>query len=121
MTARFITAPDKLPKTDLENNQSKILMVDVEWHDIETLAILCMTKNVKYDFYLFGPTSIDEEWLDHAVEESESILINNHPETDRHSEIKHKLGKLPKSISMGSNTDEVKVPMDYIIKHIEVE
>ncbi len=119
MTARFITAPDKLPKADPEEVHSKILMVDVEWHDIESLAVLAMTRNIKYDFYLFGPTSIDTEWLDHAVEEAEAILINNSPDTERHGEIKHKLGKSPKSISMGTNADTVKVPMDYIVKQLE--
>jgi len=121
MTARFITAPDKLPKTDLENNQSKILMVDVEWHDVEAIAILCMTKQVKYDFYLFGPTSMDEEWLDHAIETADVILINNNEESDRHIDIKSKLNKSEKALSMGSSLDELTVPIDYIVKQLEVE
>jgi len=74
MTARFITAPDKLPQADSEEVHAKILMIDVPWHDISNIAILCMTKQVKYDFYLYGPTSIDEEWLNHAVETAEVIF-----------------------------------------------
>jgi hypothetical protein len=119
MNARFITAPDKLPLVATEEIPA-ILIVDSEWHAIEAIAVLCMTKHVKYDFYLFGPTSIDEEWLSHAAEKAQIILVNNNADSNRHLEIKQKLTKLEKSISMGSAADAVKVPMDYIIRQIEV-
>jgi hypothetical protein len=118
MTARFITAPDKLPAPDAEEEHKKILIVDSEWHDIENIAFLCMTRQVKYDFYLFGPTSIDTDWLDHAAEEADTILINN--TSQRHSGIKSELLKLNKSIEIGEG-NTLKTPMDFIVKQIEEE
>ena len=119
MTARFITAPDKLPAADREELHTKILIVDSDWHDIEAIAILCMTKQVKYDFYLFGPTSIDLKWLDHAVEEADTILVNN--ASDRHLAVKKDLNKLNKTKSIGTNADTLKAPMDFIVKQLEEE
>lgn len=118
MTARFITAPDKLPAPDVDEDHKKILIVDSEWHDIENIAFLCMTRQVKYDFYLFGPTSIDKEWLNHAAEEAETILINN--TSTRHMEVKQELAKLNKSQIIGEGSS-IKTPMDYLVKDIETE
>jgi hypothetical protein len=115
MTARFITAPDKIPVLDVQN--TKILIVDTEWHDIEAVALLCMTKQIKVDFYLFGPTSINIEWLEHAAEEADVILING-CDTGRHTEIKTKLSKRVKSMVMGEG-NTIKVPMDYLITQLE--
>ena len=119
MTARFITAPDKLPADDADEKHIKILIVDSDWHDIESIAFLCMTRQVKYDFYLFGPTSIDEEWLDHAASEADTILINN--ASDRHESVKDKLNKLGKTSSIGADNDIFKVPMDFIVTQLETE
>ena len=119
MTARFITAPDKLPAADPEEAHAKILIVDSDWHDIETIAILCMTRQVKYDFYLFGPTSIDLEWLDHAVEQADTILVNG-ATTGRHVDLKASVSKLKKAIVLGEG-NILKVPMDFIIKQLEEE
>lgn len=119
MTARFITAPDKLPVPDPEEAHTKVLIVDTEWHDIESIAILCMTKSVKYDFYLFGPTSINEEWLQHAADEAEFILVNG-ADTGRHEDVKARLGKLKKSTVLGEG-NKLKLPMDFIVKQLEEE
>jgi hypothetical protein len=119
MTARFITAPDKLPVADPEEVHTKILIVDSDWHDIEAIAILCMTRQVKYDFYLFGPTSIDLKWLDRAIEEADTILVNN--ASPRFPDIKDKLKKLSKTKSIGTNADALKAPMDFIVKQLEEE
>jgi len=119
MTARFISAPDKLPAPDPEEVHTKILIVDASWRDIEAIAFLCMTRQVKYDFYLFGPTSIDLKWLDHAVNEADSILING-TDTGRHLEIKTDLSKLKKSIVLGEG-NILKLPMDFIVKQLEEE
>ena len=115
MAARFITAPDKIPVLDVQN--TKILIVDTEWHDIEAIALLCMTKQIKNDFYLFGPTSMNVDWLQHAAEEADVILINGY-DTGRHQEIKTKLSKEEKSIVMGEG-NSIKVPMDYLITQLE--
>ena len=117
MTARFITAPDRLPVADPEEIHTKILIVDANWRDIEAIAFLCMTRQVKYDFYLFGPTSIDLKWLDNAVDEADSILING-TNTGRHLDIKETLGKLKKSIVLGEG-NILKLPMDFIVKQLE--
>jgi hypothetical protein len=77
-----------------------------------------MTRQVKYDFYLFGPTSIDKEWLDHAAEEADVILINNLSE--RHEDLKQKLRTLNKAIILGEDSS-VKTPIDYIVKQLEEE
>ncbi len=119
MTARFISAPDKLPAADPEEIHTKILIVDANWRDIEAIAFLCMTRQVKYDFYLFGPTSIDLKWLDHAADEAESILING-ASTGRHVDIKENLSKLEKSIVLGEG-NKLKLPMDFIVKQLEEE
>ena len=118
MTARFITAPDRLPEQDEQEEHKKILIVDSEWHDIESIAFLCMTRNVKYDFYLYGPTSIDKKWLEHAAEEAETILINN--TSNRHMDLKQELGKLDKSVIIGEGSS-IKAPMDFIVKQLETE
>jgi hypothetical protein len=117
MTARFITAPDRLPAADIEEEHAKILIVDSEWNSIEDIAFLCMTRQVKYDFYLFGPTSIDEAWLEHAAEEADTILVNG-TSTGRHEDIKTKLGKLEKSVVLGEG-NSLKVPLDFIVKDLE--
>jgi hypothetical protein len=119
MTARFITAPDKLPIPDPEESHTKVLIVDTDWSDIESIAFLCMTKQVKYDFYLFGPTSIDLKWLDHAAEEAEFILING-ATTGRHLDVKAELSKLDKAIILGEG-NILKLPMDFIVKQLEEE
>lgn len=119
MTARFITAPDKLPVPDPEESHTKVLIVDSEWSDIESIALLCMTKQVKYDFYLFGPTSIDKEWLNHAAEEAEFILING-TATGRHEDLKAELSKSEKAVILGQN-NEIQLPMDFILNQLEEE
>ena len=119
MTARFITAPDRLPVADPEETHTKILIVDSEWSDIEAIAFLCMTKQVKYDFYLYGPTSIDLKWLDHAVEEADTILING-ASTGRHLAIKTDIGRNDKAITLGEG-NILKLPMDFIVKQLEEE
>ena len=119
MTARFITAPDKLPVPDPEETHTKILIVDSNWSDIEAIAFLCMTQQVKYDFYLFGPTSIDLKWLDHAVEAADTILVNG-ATTGRHINVKDNLGKLKKTIVLGEG-NILKLPMDFIVKQLEEE
>jgi len=117
MTARFITAPDKLPVADPEEVHQKILILDSNWHDIEAIAFLCMTQRVKYDFYLFGPTSIDFNWLDHAAEEADVILVNG-DDTGRHQDAKAKISKLKKSTVMGEGSN-IKFPMDFVVKQLE--
>ena len=117
MTARFITAPDKLPVADPEETHTKILIVDSNWHDIEAIAFLCMTRQVKYDFYLFGPTSIDLEWLDHAANEADVILVNGE-DTGRHKDAKAKISKLKKSTIMGDDSS-IKFPMDFVVNQLE--
>jgi len=119
MTARFITAPDKLPVPDREELHTKVLIVDSEWSDIESIAFLCMTKQVKYDFYLFGPTSIDLQWLNHAAEEAEVILING-AVTGRHEDAKAKLSKSEKAVILGEG-NILKLPIDFIVKQLEEE
>lgn len=117
MTARFITAPDRLPAADAEETHKKVLIVDSDWNNIEDIAFLCMTRQVKYDFYLFGPTSIDEEWLSHAADEADTILVNGYS-TGRHEDIKTKLSKNEKSVVLGEG-NILKVPMDFIVKDLE--
>lgn len=119
MTARFISAPDKLPVADPEEVHTKILIVDANWRDIEAIAFLCMTRQVKYDFYLFGPTSIDLKWLDRAVDAADTILING-TNTGRHVDIKTDISKLEKSIVLGEG-NILKLPLDFIVKQLEEE
>ena len=116
MTAKFITAPDKI-STD-STTQTRILIVDAEWHDVETIALLCMTRQMKYDFYLFGPTSINIEWLNHAAGTADVILINN-VNTGRHVDIKNNLSKLKKAKSLGTPSDKFKLPLDYLVTQLE--
>ena len=116
MAARFITAPDKIPAEAEDCVKSKVLILDSEWHDIESLAILCMTRNIDADFYLYGPTSIDGKWLSQAANESDVILVNNN--SDRHLELKEKVNKESKALSIGTENDEFKVPLDYIVKQL---
>ena len=119
MTARFITAPDKLPVADPEEKHTKILIVDSEWDDIQNLGFLSMTRQIKYDFYLFGPTSIDLKWLDHAIDAADTILVNG-ASTGRHVDIKIELSKLKKSIVLGEG-NILKLPMDFIVEQLEEE
>ena len=117
MTARFITAPDKLPKADTEETHTKVLIIDSEWDDIQNLGFLSMTRQIKYDFYLFGPTSIDLKWLDHAIDEADTILVNG-AETGRHKGIKTKVSNLKKAIVLGEG-NILKVPLDFIVGQLE--
>lgn len=111
MPAKFISAPDKLPT----NDRRKMLIVDADWRDIEALGLLCMTQNVEWDFFLYGPTSIDKEWLDHAVEDAHLIIMNNNEDSDRHINEKTKLKGNDKVVSFGAKGDEYAAPLDCVI------
>ena len=111
MPAKFITPPNKLP----DNDRRKLLIVDADWHDMEAVAVLCMTRNVNLDFYIFGPTSIDIAWLENAAGAVGTILLNNKEDTDRHSELKEELGKLDSVVSLGAANDLHMTPLDYIV------
>lgn len=112
MPAKFITAPDKIPT----NDRDTMLIVDAEWRDIESLGLLCMTRNIDMDFYLFGPTSIDVGWLNHAAEAADVILINN--KSNRHIDIKENLNKNSKAKSLGAAADRHPTPLDYIVEQL---
>lgn len=117
MPAKFITSPDKLPS----NDRNKLLIVDADWHDMEAVAVLCMTRNINLDFYIFGPTSIDTEWLDNAACVANTILINNKEDTERHLEVKDKLEKFDTSVSIGADADPFATPLDYIVSILETK
>lgn len=119
MTARFITAPDKLPVDDPEERHTKILIVDSEWDDIQNLGFLSMTRQIKYDFYLFGPTSIDLKWLEHAIDAADTILVNG-AETGRNQAVKTEVSKSEKTVVMGEG-NIIKTPMDFIVGQLEEE
>jgi len=49
------------------------------------------------------------------------FLINNNEESDRHIDIKSRLSQSEKALSMGASNDTLNVPIDYIIRQLEVE
>lgn len=108
MSTKFVTAPDKLhPEDPLPN----ILIMDAEWSDIENLGLMCMQKNINVNFYIFGPTSIDYNWLAEAANISEVTLVNS--ESDRHHDAKDQLTNV---VKFGSN-EKIVSPVEYIIQH----
>lgn len=118
MPAKFISAPDKLPT----NDRRKLLIVDADWRDIEALGLLCMTQNVELDFFLYGPTAIDKEWLSNASEAATVIIVNNKDDTDRHIEEKKGINSLGKKVlSFGAHGDKYAAPLDCVVALIENE
>ena len=74
MAAKFITAPDRI---STPSDRLKVLLIDAEWKDVENLTYYCMTRPINIDFYIFAPTSIVTDWIDHAMGVVDVVLLND--------------------------------------------
>ena len=110
MAAKFITAPDRITAA---SDRPRILIIDAEWADLENLTFLCMTKTVDIDFYVFAPTSIVTEWLDHALEMADIILLNDL--SDRRDLNNNMLLDDPRTVLFGGR-NKCAAPIDYVIE-----
>jgi len=69
--SRIVTAPD----LDLEQ-RFKVLLVDVEWSDIERLSSTINNININITLFLYGSKEADDVWCINAHKHSHATLIN---------------------------------------------
>lgn len=71
-TSRIITAPD----LDLDN-RFKLLLVDVEWSDIERLSTTINNLDIELTLFLYGSKDEDDTWCINAHKHAYSTLVNS--------------------------------------------
>ena len=69
--SRIITAPD----TDLDH-RFKILLVDVEWSDVEKLSQTINNLGITCSIFLYGSADTDDMWCINVHRHVYSTLIN---------------------------------------------
>ena len=69
--SRIVTAPD----LDLDN-RFKVLLVDVEWSDIERLSQTINNLDLEITLFLYGSAEDDDIWCINTHKHSYSTLIN---------------------------------------------
>lgn len=69
--SRIVTAPD----LDLDN-RFKILLIDVEWSDVEKLSKTIETMGVDVTIFLYGSNDADDTWCINANKHAYSTLVN---------------------------------------------
>jgi hypothetical protein len=69
--SRIVTAPD----LDLDQ-RFKVLLVDVEWSDIERLSSTINNININITLFLYGSKEVDDVWCINAHKHSHATLIN---------------------------------------------
>lgn len=70
-SSRLITEPD----FDLDQ-RFKVLLVDVEWSDIENLSQTIQNLNIDVTVLLFGSNDKDDIWCINAHKHSHATLVN---------------------------------------------
>jgi len=70
--SRIVTAPD----LDLDD-RFKILLVDVEWADVERLSSSVKAFNSDITLFLYGSNDTDDVWCINAHKHAYSTLINS--------------------------------------------
>lgn len=69
--SRIVTAPDN----DLDN-RFKVLLVDVEWADVERLSNSIQALGIEVTLFLYGSNDNDDMWCINASKHAYSTLIN---------------------------------------------
>ena len=69
--SRIVTAPD----LDLDH-RFKVLLVDVEWSDIERLSNTINNLNIDITLFLYGSKETDDVWCINAHKHSYATLVN---------------------------------------------
>lgn len=70
--SRIVTAPDM----DLDK-RFKLLLVDVEWSDIERLSTTINNLEIDITLFLYGSKDEDDAWCINAQKHSYATLINS--------------------------------------------
>jgi hypothetical protein len=69
--SRIVTAPD----LDLDH-RFKVLLVDVEWGDIERLSNTINNLDIDITLFLYGSNETDDVWCLNAHKHSYATLVN---------------------------------------------
>ena len=69
--SRIVTAPD----LDLDQ-RFKVLLVDVEWSDIERLSTTINTLDIDITLFLYGSNDVDDVWCINANKHAHATLVN---------------------------------------------
>jgi hypothetical protein len=70
-TSRIVTAPDM----DLDD-RFKILLVDVEWSDVEKLSKAIEAMNTDVTIFLYGSNDTDDVWCINTSKHAYTTLVN---------------------------------------------
>lgn len=99
--SHIITPPDYL-----DNDNLKVLLVDVDPDDLVQMQLLVSGVDLGVDLYLFGDRHEDSGWLDRVSAQADSILINlDDPD---HRLLKKALLADPKTFHIGQAPDETR-------------
>ena len=111
--SNIVTPPDFV-----EENETSVLLVDVQWTDVEDVALWCKTAPKSYDIYIYQDIMLDPEWLIQSVNRVKVVIMNM--ETSAISDIKKDLLRTPKVHYYGidkflSNPQHLGKPLDWFI------
>jgi hypothetical protein len=112
--SNFITPP-----SFVEDQFPSILIVDADWVDIDSLAQWCKTADISLNIYVYVDVMLNEEWLAHAINRAENIIINLESSAVDH--IKKQLIKAPNVWYYGDktflgNNRKLSGMMDYFVR-----
>jgi hypothetical protein len=111
--SNFITPPDFV-KDDFPT----VLIIDADWNHIDNIALWCKTAPVSLNVYIYIDIMLDEEWLVHAINQSQTIIVNMEPSAVDH--IKKQLLKADNVWYYGPNTflgnpRKIQNPLDWFV------
>lgn len=69
--SNIITPPDFI-----NSNDHTVLLIDPEWHEIETLALFLNTAKEAFTIYTYREEMNDQVWLDRALQKSSAVIVN---------------------------------------------
>lgn len=79
MLSNLVTPPDIV-----NNNLHSVLLVDPEQTDVDAVIRFCQYADTAYNVYVYTPNMDNLDWLDHAVQTSDAVIVNSRSHNFKH-------------------------------------
>jgi len=113
--SNFITPPDFV-----DEPKHSVLLVDVDWNDVETIAHWCRGSSNYFNVYLYEDIMCEEEWAVKVANQADAIIVNSRDGTaDAMKGLFLKMNKAwyygPKNYLRTDN--RLETPLDYFAQY----
>ena len=117
--SNFITPPDFV-----DDPFPNILFIDVDWTDVETIALYCQASSQSFNIYLYSDIMMEDEWLSSAIARANYIILNSAESAC--TPVKNRLIKDSRTWYYGpskylANFQRLESPIEFFKKHGSTE